>query len=336
MKRVFLYDMDRVLLIFLLLANLEKDEITYVTYEGKEQRLELLRGEKVVLQKSKMYGKNPLFNRFKMSGYIKELRESLKYLLAGIENGEVELYGMDNLELGRRVFYKEWINVIEEGTLNYLPYKAKPSGKKELVQNMISALYGLEERDVLMGYGDRAKRVYLTKELCETVPKGLEGKAQIIDLQELWKKKSEVEKLIIKKTFGFDEEILQKVDGESVMLFTQPMSEDGVISEERKIELYSKVLKNYEGKAVIIKAHPREVTDYSKYFPNCYVMREKYPIELLGVMGIEIKKAVTLFSTAVFALGKDVEIDFYGTEVDEKLFERFGSCDSIMKRNMKL
>jgi len=32
MERVFLYDMDRVLLIFLLLADLEKDNITYITY----------------------------------------------------------------------------------------------------------------------------------------------------------------------------------------------------------------------------------------------------------------------------------------------------------------
>ena len=42
MKRIFLYDMDRVLLIFLLLADLERDEITYITYEGKEKILEKL------------------------------------------------------------------------------------------------------------------------------------------------------------------------------------------------------------------------------------------------------------------------------------------------------
>ena len=47
---------------------------------------------------------------------------------------------------------------------------------------------------------------------------------------------------MIKDVFSFNEEIFQKVDGETVMLFTQPMSEDGIISEERKIELYSKVL----------------------------------------------------------------------------------------------
>ena len=65
-------------------------------------------------------------------------------------------------------------------------------------------------------------------------------------------------------------------------------------------------------------------------------MKEKYPTELLGVMGIKLDRVVTLFSTAVFGFGKDVAIDFYGTEIDDKLFERFGSCDNIMVRNAKL
>ena len=283
-----------------------------------------------------MYAKNPKFNRFKMASYIGDIRYELAPLLNRIEKGESELYGMDNLELGRRVFYKEKINVIEEGTLNYMPYKAAPSGMKEKIQDIIAKLYGIGERKVLMGYGDRCKKIYLTSSLCEKIPQGLEDKAEVIDLQELWNKKSENEKRLIKDVFSFNEEIFQKVDGETVMLFTQPMSEDGIISEERKIELYSKVLANYSNKSIIIKPHPREKTDYSKYFKEYYVMKEKYPVELLSVMGIKLERVVTLFSTAVFGFGKDVAIDFYGTEVDDKLFERFGSCDSIMIRNVEL
>jgi len=336
MKRIFLYDMDRVLLIFLLLADLERDEITYITYEGKEKILEKLPGKKIILEKSKMYAKNPIFNRFKMASYIKELRRELSSLLEDVKNGRAKIFGMDNLELGRRVFYREEISVIEEGTLNYMPYKAAPSGLKGMVQDMISLIYGLGERKVLMGYGDKVAKVYLTDSLCDKIPHGLEKKAEIINLKNLWKRKSEREKELIKEVFGFNSEIFEKVKGESIMLFTQPMSEDGIVSEERKIELYSKVIAKYSGKSIIIKSHPREKTDYSSYFPNCYVMKERYPVELLGVMGIELERVVTLFSTAVFGFGKDVAIDFYGSEVDDKLFERFGSCDNIMVRNSYL
>lgn len=336
MEKLFLYDMDRVLLIFLLLADLERDNITYVTYEGKESILEGLPGRKIILENSKMYGKNQILNRIKMSKYIKELRKELAPVLKRIENGEAKLYGMDNLALGKRVFYKERINVIEEGTLNYMPYKADPSSIKELVQKGIALLFGLSERKKVMGYGDSVDKIYLTDSLCERVPEGLEKKAEIINLQELWERKSEQEKRVIKRAFNFNEEILEKISGESVMLFTQPMSEDGILSEERKIELYTKVIERYPNKSVIIKAHPREKTDYSKHFPNCYVMREKYPVELLSVMGIKLERVVTLFSTAVFGFDKDIAIDFYGTEVDNKLFERFGSCDNIMVRNSYL
>lgn len=336
MERVFLYDMDRVLLIFLLLADLERDNITYITYEGKEKRLEKLSGRKVILENSRMYAKNPKFNRFKMASYIGDIRHELAPLLQRIEKGETKLYGMDNLELGRRVFYKEKIEVIEEGTLNYMPYKAAPSGMKGKIQDIIAKLYGIGERKVVMGYGDKVDKIYLTSALCEKIPQGLEQKAEIIDLKELWEKKIDFEKNLIKEVFEFNDEIFEKVSGETVMLFTQPMSEDGIISEERKIELYSKLLAKYEDKSVIIKPHPREKTDYSKYFPKCYVMKERYPVELLGVMGIKLERVVTLFSTAVFGFGKDVAIDFYGTEVDEKLYERFGSCDNIMVRNSYL
>lgn len=333
MEKIFLYDMDRVLLIFLLLADLENDDITYVTYEGKEKILEGLPGRKVILKNSDMYASSPIFNRFKMASCIKKVRKELDPLLKRVEKGEARIYGMDNLELGRRVFYKDRISVIEEGTLNYMPFKGEANSMKKILQNLISSLYGLGERKNIMGYGEKVDRVYLTTSLCEKIPVGLENKAKIIDLETLWRKKSQKQKTMIMQTFRFNSEILEKVDKDTVMLFTQPMSEDGIITEEEKLAIYSKVLAKYADKSVIIKAHPREKTEYSKYFPNCYVMKERYPIELLGVMGIKIERVVTLFSTAVFGFGKDVAIDFYGTEIDEKLFKRFGSCDNIMKRN---
>ena len=333
MKRVFLYDMDRVLLIFLLLSNLEEDEITYVTYENKEDKVKNLPGSKIILKNSRMYSKYSFLNRFKMSGYIKSLRNEYKDMLKGIAGDDIELYGMDNLELGRRVFYREKINIIEEGLLNYMPYKVVESKWKRFIQNIILSLYGLGERRVFMGYGDLVKKVYLTKDLCKEIPEGLESKAEVLDLKALWDKKSLKEQALIKNVFGFNGEILDKVHDETVMLFTQPLSEDGVLSEEEKIALYGKIIEKYKGQSLIIKGHPREKTDYGKYFPHCYVMKERYPIELLTVMGVKITRAVTLFSTAVFGLGKDVVIDFYGSEVDPKLLARFGSCDNIMKRN---
>lgn len=335
MKKIFLYDMERVLLIFLLLADLERDEITYITYEGKEKRIQSLPGEKMILKNSRMYARYKIFNKFKMASYIRKLRKELAPILEEIKKGEIKLYGMDNLALGKRVFYSERMQVIEEGTLNYMPCDVKIKFK-DLFQKMVAFFYGLSERKEIMGYGANVDKIYLTDSLCEEIPKGLEQKAEVVDLKRLWENKSEKQKKMIKKAFEFDEEILKKANRETIMLFTQPLSEDKIVSEERKIEIYAKVIENYPDKSIIIKTHPREKTDYTNYFPGCYVMKEKYPVELLRVMGVKLERVVTLFSTAVFGFGKDVAIDFYGTEVDKNLFERFGSCDNIMVRNIYL
>lgn len=246
------------------------------------------------------------------------------------------LYGLDQQYLGKRLFFKEDMIVIEEGFLNYSEKHYGNDTFKDFIRNMILKLFRIGERKEVLGFGDKIKKIYLTENLCKQIPKGLENKAKIINLKKLWDKKPKEEQNIILDVFDFNPEILKKVDENTVMLFTQPLSEDNIISEEEKIELYSKILKKYKNQSVIIKSHPREKTDYSIYFSNCYVMKEKYPVEILELVGINIKKAVTIFSSAAFGLGKNVEIDFYGTEIHPKLFERFGSQDKVMKRNVFL
>lgn len=331
-EKIFLYDQDRELLIFLLLANLLEDKITYIIYKPKENMLKNLKGKKLVISRNDIISKIKIFNRLKMGFYIKKLRSEEKEMLRKIQNEEAKLYGVDFLDLGKRFFFKEKLYMIEEGTATYTRLIEKKSFKEILIK-IFNKFLLLEEREKIYGYGDKVKKIYLTENLCKEIPKGLEKKAEIINLKDLWNKKSEEEKKIILDTFNFNNEILKKVDENTVMLFTQPLSEDNVITEAEKIELYLKIMKKYNNQSIIIKPHPREKTDYSKYFPSCYVMKEKYPVEILELVGINIKKAVTIFSSAAFGLGKNIKIDFYGTEINNKIFNRFGTQDSVMKRN---
>lgn len=331
-EKIFLYDQDRELLIFLLLANLLEDKITYIIYKPKENMLKNLKGKKLVISRNDIISKIKIFNRLKMGFYIKKLRSEEKEMLRKIQNEEAKLYGVDFLDLGKRIFFKEKLYMIEEGTATYTRLIEKKSFKEILIK-IFNKFLLLEEREKIYGYGDKVKKIYLTENLCKEIPKGLEKKAEIINLKDLWNKKSEEEKKIILDTFNFNNEILKKVDENTVMLFTQPLSEDNVITEAEKIELYLKIMKKYNNQSIIIKPHPREKTDYSKYFPSCYVMKEKYPVEILELVGINIKKAVTIFSSAAFGLGKNIKIDFYGTEINNKIFNRFGTQDSVMKRN---
>ena len=335
MKKIFLYDLDRNFLIFLLLSKIFKDEIIIITADKLKGNIfsnNMKNIKLVTLNSKKLHG-----NLITRILYLKTIRKKLKYLIKELNDKKAYLYGETQFKLGKEVFFKEEIIEIEDGLANYTILnkndKIKKVILKETIREIIKNFFGLKTRKGVLGYAENTSKVYLTENLCREVPKGLEKKAEIINLKDLWNKKSEEEKKIILDTFNFNNEILKKVDENTVMLFTQPLSEDKRILEEEKIELYSKILKKYDNNSIIIKPHPREKTDYSKYFPDCYVMKEKYPVEILELVGINIKKVITIFSSAAFAFGKNVEIDFYGTEIHPKLFEIFGTQDKLMKRN---
>lgn len=238
-----------------------------------------------------------------------------------------DIYGNDGLEYSEQK--KRGYIILEDGLINYQKKRDKSVADRiKLLFKLRNPFY--EE----YGYSKNVKKIYLTG-LAE-IPKAIKDKVEIINLEELWSKKSEEEKKQINEIFGVNIESLQKIEDRKIILFTQPLSEDGIISEEEKIEIYSKILEKYQQKDIIIKSHPREKTNYSDYFPECYVMKEKYPVELMILNGLKVDRAITLFSTAVFSLNKMAKVDFYGTEVHPKLLERFGSMDHIIKRNCYL
>ena len=98
----------------------------------------------------------------------------------------------------------------------------------------------------------------------------------------------------------------------SVLLITQPHSEDDIMSEESKIKLYKKIYNEFgDDKFLIIKPHPRERTDYRIYFDNAVVLDPVFPLEVLnGVLTEKIPKGITLYSSSLY------NCNF----IDEKLF----------------
>lgn len=102
---------------------------------------------------------------------------------------------------------------------------------------------------------------------------------------------------------------LEKMDdlvtsAESILILTQPLSEDNICSnEEEKINLYKKIIKQYGlNENIIIKTHPREHTDYLKYFKeyrNVKIIKERFPVEVIIFFNIKFIKVITIFSTSI-------------------------------------
>lgn len=255
-------------------------------------------------------------------------KERLKRFLE-LRGKDLEVYGNDHLDIA--IPYRRFgMKLIEDGTLNYTFHESgyKNPSLKDKIKNLIRLVPSDKK---CYGLDDRVKEIYLTG--LAPIPKIIEKKVKLIDLKRLWKGRSEEERESILKIFSLEKDIEKKISGRDIILFTQPISEDRVISEEEKICIYTKIIEKYPADKLIIKTHPREKTDYKKIFKDILVLDKPFPFEVLNLLGVKFKKSVTLFSTAGLGLGKDVEVDFYGTEVHPKIFETFGSCDNIMKRN---
>lgn len=111
-----------------------------------------------------------------------------------------------------------------------------------------------------------------------------------------------------------------------ILLLTQPLSEDGYITEREKINIYSKIIKdNY--KNILIKPHPRELTNYQNYFKNIILLDKDIPIELYSLLGMKFYKVVSLFSTSVFNSFMECDREVLGTVENKKLELEFGKIE---------
>lgn len=245
------------------------------------------------------------------------------YFRAIFHNKEIEIYGQDHTGIGNILVGMGKFYLIEDGLMSY-------QDKNDL-KNKYFKLKELIGINLSLGRHKNVKKIYLTG--LASIPEEIKDKAEIINLKELWDRKTLEEQNEILDIFSFDLKIKETIKGRSIILFTQPLSEDNIIMEEEKIKLYSKIIKKYPKERLVIKTHPRERTNYKDIFKEYLVLDNPFPFEILNLLDIKFNKAVTLFSTAALGLGKEVEVDFYGTEVHQKILQKFGSCNNIMERN---
>lgn len=231
------------------------------------------------------------------------------------ELGDVNYYASSHL-IETKILRKKY-SILEDGTFDYMK-------KKKETRNIIKDFFRAGCRiDNSAKYSEKA---YLTRNTDLAIP------FEILNLNELWKKKTKEEKTKILSCFYIDENFIKKLKKKKIILFTQPLSEDKILSEEEKLLIYKKIVNKYNVNDIILKKHPREKTNYSLYFKEVLIIDKKFPAEIYNLMDITFEKGVTLFSTAVLNI-KSKEIDFYGTEIHPKLLKKFGSMDHIIKRN---
>lgn len=312
------------LFLSLIKLNHRKEELIYFLEEETINNLNLNKLDVVILKDFK--SGNYLINKYKKWNFNNKLLKKL--------NKVEKVYLQDHIPYSQ--FFLNNFNgnifLLEDGVMSYseniLKNEFERKEKKVKLNHYIKRIIIEKRRKDYKRFGlsDKIKKIYLTGIL--PIPNLIKDKVEIIDISEIWNNLSSKDKESILKIFNADINKFQEFnrEKEKILLLTQPLSEDKVITEEEKIKIYREIIEKQDGRKIYIKAHPREKTNYGEIFKelNIKIIENVFPIELLLLLNINFSKVITLFSTGALNFKGRSEVEFIGTEKYPKLYERFG------------
>ena len=262
--------------------------------------------------------RNKMENKFPL---LKEIREAYS-------KNEIDVHcyvNEDGHNFSRYfIYFFQNIVMLEEGMQIYKEFARKESFALKFLKYQI---LGIVETN---GVYKRIKEIWL--QYPEKLPDSIKKKGVKLNLYDLFTSMETSDCMeVFKYILGFSPELISLlrnnlVQKENVtLLITQPFSEDKLITEDEKTEIYKRIVADIENKTqrigcLIIKPHPRETTDYSQVFKTALIIPNSFPLEMLRFAcdkdEIRISLAVTVDSTAVLNIQ-----DFC-----EKI-QAYGNCD---------
>lgn len=231
------------------------------------------------------------------------------------KNRKTIVYGHDHLFFSQ-LYIKRASSfiLIEDGLANYISDK---KSRRSLIRKMLFGSNG-----PYFGWSKDINKIILSG-IIDT-PNQIIDKVSLINISTRWGNLTPVQKRDFIELFSSESyKPLSKV-----VIFTQPFSEDGMMSEVEKIDIYKIVYEHYcriYNKAdICIKSHPREETNYSLYF-DCSFIKSKIPGQIMILIDRPDVLA-TIYSSVGFVKG-DVQTHVWGTSFNELLLKKVGYFD---------
>ena len=221
-------------------------------------------------------------------------------------NKDVEVWGQPHTPFAYIFYTYENANIIEHGLTNYQlepieTHKINPF--LDLILH-ICGIYFLDIRETL-GTHKNIKKIYLTR---PSPFESVKDKVVLFNIPQLWNEKSPDEKEKILKIFNVDPDIIKNIDESYKLLLTQPFSENELLPYEEEISIYYNLVGNTE--KLIVKPHPNEKKDHSTIFPSAIIINKEFPIELMELIGINVKDIYSINSTSLLNF-KNANIHIY-------------------------
>lgn len=290
--------------VFYLTTHDELSEVIFYNVENKLREFSFV--DEVIIRKRSRINEKLYIEKAKDHFFNTKAKGLLKgRMLYGFSWNPYSLYSPFNY------LYKKAKKVvlIEEGA-NLYSY-LKPSNLKLLTKKY---LYGIKTNF----YKDNKLEKILVQ-FPEKYPSHLQYNLEKLDMNLLYKNINPEHKRKIVSLFlnGNEKDKLINIDTtNAVIVLTQPLSEDGYMTEEKKKALYKEIVDNYKSHYnVILKKHPREKTVYN--FENVLELEGYFPSEIFVFINLKFQKAIGVCTSAIFQVDAEEKIN-----IDENFFNK--------------
>lgn len=254
---------------------------------------------------------------------LSAMRERKRYdkFLEKINASDYRIMGHDHILSISYRFWGKYDTIIEDGYINSLTNDqimniVKQKGKRYF--HFLDGIYRLKHHGrkyVLYGFDKSIKHIVLTQ---QKYSDEIAGKVELVSLKELWCAQTDEMKELITGIFYQGSIDIEK---EASLLITQPLSEDRLMTEEEKIELYKVTVDMTPN--LIIKPHPREKTDYRLAFPDVAIIGQEIPLEILALTLPNIHSVISCFSTAVKIFEETADIKYISLDQFPQIKEKY-------------
>ncbi|MEH7383521.1 glycosyltransferase family 52 [Bacillus sp. JJ1533] len=297
MKEALVCDRFRPLFIYLLLRRGDTKNTILISNDKFLSNIHYGHFEKVItysLSNSKIFVFKIFHNKFQQ--FKLKLKNSNTLKQINITYGQRHILGMG-------LFGNNNIIVIEDGLQDYL----EKGTIKDKIRELIFRLPSKESKRVTM--------TILTG--IRYIPSSIRNPKKISMTKE-WEKLKEYQRRKILEFFNVEDDYLNLING-STLLITQPISEDKLVNEKEKEQIYLKLVENNLDNQVLIKPHPRDNTDYSFIKNGVKILDKNFPLEIPLLLNIMPKKVVTLYSSVALDFEKSgCELEWYGEDFFSK------------------
>lgn len=183
-----------------------------------------------------------------------------------------------------------YIRLIEDGMGNYykLVSNFQAFKRKHILRTVIGAGYDNQVKEILVKYPEK-------------IDEKLRPKAAPLELDKLQVNLNNEDREKMLRIFMNNVQINLSGD-RKLLLITQPLSEDKLVNEDKKVSLYNRILEPYSKDfTIFIKPHPRELTDYKKKLTYPFIeIPRGFPLEMFNLLeGLHFEIGLTVFSSAI-------------------------------------